>query len=341
MAAWTKINFSIDPEKASSFIWMNSLIRVDNKPILWKESYKRDLRFVHQLYRNNRCIGFVEAWEKFGLTILQLNALLSAIPRRWKPGVTKCYEYTPMAYDTVIASAKPTRKIYQNLVSLKITQRNKLDSWEKELSTPLTATVFNRLCANIYLQTNSPKLRSFQYRLLQRALVLNTHLKIWGLTECSTCTFCSDEEETLRHLFCECQYIWPIWLEVQNFIGMFTTADINLSPENILFNTITLGKKCIANTICLIVKQYIYKQRCLKKPVNWQDIKAVIWATENVERYIAIKNNNSIKHQKKWYGNNSITAPVRHAFGMDEIIEEYMMDSNSHNLIFSQFVNSH
>ena len=122
---------------------------------------------------------------------------------------------------------------------------------------------------------------------------------------------------------------------------MFTTADINLSPENILFNTITLGKKCIANTICLIVKQYIYKQRCLKKPVNWQDIKAVIWATENVERYIAIKNNNSIKHQKKWYGNNSITAPVRHAFGMDEIIEEYMMDSNSHNLIFSQFVNSH
>ena len=131
VAAWTKINFSIDPEKASSFIWMNSLIRVDNKPILWKESYKRDLRFVHQLYRNNRCIGFVEAWEKFGLTILQLNALLSAIPRRWKPGVTKCYEYTPMAYDTVIASAKPTRKIYQNLVSLKITQRNKLDSWKK------------------------------------------------------------------------------------------------------------------------------------------------------------------------------------------------------------------
>ena len=56
------------------------------------------------------------------------------------------------------------------------------------------------------------------------------------------------------------------------------------------------------NSICLVTLQYIYGSRCLKKIPNFAQLKSLILDEQNVEKYIATKNNNLAKHMKKWQG---------------------------------------
>ena len=58
--------------------------------------------------------------------------------------------------------------------------------------------------------------------------------------------------------------------------------------------------KNVKNLITLITKQYIYAQRCLKRPLNFCELKTKILNQKNVELYIAKKNNQLVKHLAKW-----------------------------------------
>ena len=67
-----------------------------------------------------------------------------------------------------------------------------------------------------------------------------------------------------------------------------------------LTNSLVEDPKNIKNTICLIAKQYIYRQRCQKKAISLLEIKSIVWKTQDIEKYIAIKNENIDKYNKKW-----------------------------------------
>ena len=56
------------------------------------------------------------------------------------------------------------------------------------------------------------------------------------------------------------------------------------------------------NTLCLITLQYIYASRCLKNIPNFGHLKSKILEIQNIEKYIAIKNDKVKKHESKWKG---------------------------------------
>ena len=61
--AW--YSFKQVSEKSSrtedKIIWLNSQIRVQNKPVLWKDCIERGLIYISQLYQNENMISFAEA----------------------------------------------------------------------------------------------------------------------------------------------------------------------------------------------------------------------------------------------------------------------------------------
>ena len=69
----------------------------------------------------------------------------------------------------------------------------------------------------------------------------------------------------------------------------------------------------------LIGKQYVYRQRCLKEPIQFQALKAQIFHIESIEKYIAIKNNRLRVHQKNWMECLGETSSGR----SQHIVEEY------------------
>ena len=57
----------------------------------------------------------------------------------------------------------------------------------------------------------------------------------------------------------------------------------------------------IKNFVCLIIKQYIYRQRCMNKNLSINDIKMIVLNLENIEKFNAVKNSKLQKHEQKWY----------------------------------------
>ena len=65
-------------------------------------------------------------------------------------------------------------------------------------------------------------------------------------------------------------------------------------------NYIVRPKNHVVNFMCLILKQYIYRQRCFKKPLSFEELKMEFQRTENIEKYIAQKNDKMYRHEFKW-----------------------------------------
>ena len=149
-----------------------------------------------------------------------------------------------------------------------------------------------------------PRYRSFQYRLLQRAIVTNVQLYKWNLVDTENCYFCEAEPETLTHLFIECPIVRQLWTKIFEYMeqkyDQFRSAKIN--SVNLIKSTVAQNKNSVINLLVLVVKQYIYRQRCLKETISFIGVKKLFQFIENTEKYIAIKNGKLEVHIKKWRG---------------------------------------
>ena len=177
--------------------------------------------------------------------------------------------------------------------------------WRQDLFQDLyfvnTITDFGLLHKDVLCVTNVVKLHSFQYRFLQRGLVLNKQLCKWGLKETSLCSFCNREEETILHLFVSCAVTATLWLAVKNYIDEnYPDVKAVFGPANIVQNRLVERKSHGINTLCLVTKQYIYRQRCLDKPLNMIELRYEFEKTKNIEKFIAVKNNRLLVHNRKW-----------------------------------------
>ena len=158
-----------------------------------------------------------------------------------------------------------------------------------------------RVIRNIYTVTNVPKLRAFQYRLLMSGVVLNTQLFKWGIREDNLCSFCREEAEDPAHFFYRCEEVKNLWGRATPFFKTFQDVDLDLTLENVMCNKLVCKTSSIINFLCLVFKHYLYVTRCKGDRLNLYDLKRYVWKYENNERYIATKNGQLVKHQRKWH----------------------------------------
>ena len=121
---------------------------------------------------------------------------------------------------------------YGTLISREQASVQKKCKWEQYLNTDITMKEFLKYFERISFITNHSKLRSFQYLLLQNALVTNKTLKQYKIKD-DKCTFCKIESETITHLLYDCSYS----------TAAFYTQVIDVISEMIP-NTMCMEKMC-------------------------------------------------------------------------------------------------
>ena len=305
---WSEYNFMYKRRIENQLIWYNSYIIIGNKPVLWKDNYVKGLRYVYQLFENKQYKSEYQVWEEFGLTKLRFNSLKKAIPKEWKTFFTtnmvqQFFPMPPHNFDMCQRQYKLASSIYEYLADDCTQLYGKYSKWTMELGTPLCEDIFTfgRLHQQIYKVTNIVKYRSFQYRLLQRGIVTNIQLYKWNIKPTDLCYFCQEHRETITHLMSECKIVKELWDDVSQYcISRFGAVEINLQSQNVIKNTIVPHGKHVINFICLITKQFIYRQRCLQLPIHFVILKREINKIENIEKYIAVKNGKLATHQRKW-----------------------------------------
>ena len=97
LKAWAEFNFCEDmSEVENPIIWYNSHIRVENIPVFWKKCFNKGLLRVSDLFVKGAPITPQLAKQRFHLTTMEYNSLLSAIPKQIKEMCHYSIDRTPL-----------------------------------------------------------------------------------------------------------------------------------------------------------------------------------------------------------------------------------------------------
>ena len=295
--AWSNVNFQLEPLIRQT-LWYNSNIRIQNKVIFWPKAYKRGLLWISQiLTTENKLISNDEAKDLFGISFIELLSLYNAYMAA--PVFQTNEENNLNRYEKLLLCKNVSRSIYTELCDVSGLLNDKANAWAAELEIVFTTNDLVIALRTTYSVTNAPKYRSFQYRLLQRAIITNVHLARWGKISSNMCTFCCKEKESYIHLFFLCEKIQSVWHQIIEFMSSFNDTKVILNARNVICNSIA-PKYNVKNFLCLIFKQYIYRQRCFVKDLSFHEYKVLVYQICNIEKYTAMKNNRYSFHVKKW-----------------------------------------
>ena len=304
ITAWCELHFEkIEVTIENQIIWYNSYILIGDKPIFLNKPWKKGLNYVYQLFENGSVISVTKATEQYGLSFIELNAIVQAMPQSWRDffKCNDCQTFIPIKpslYDKCLEMTSIPQYAYKQFGQDINSIDSKRISWSNKLQAIVTKAQFQTAFKRIFYVTNIPRLRSFQFRLLHHAIVTNEMLHKWKIIDSSECTFCHSSVETTVHLFLECHLVKSLWDKVKEYVKKRFSKTIHLDTQSIIFNK-TNHSQCV-DLIILLTKQYIYRKRCAKELLTWPGLNEYVHQIENKEKYIAIKNGILNKHEKKW-----------------------------------------
>ena len=115
---------------------------------------------------------------------------------------------------------------------------------------------------NVYLLGRKTTLESygriFHYKCSQNILYLNKQLFRMKIKLSSLCSFCRSADETIPHLFYECQKTKILWANLKLFFNNIPLPDLTLRSAYLGFD---LLEDLLINHIHLLFRIAIYSQR--------------------------------------------------------------------------------
>ena len=142
------------------------------------------------------------------------------------------------------------------------------------------------------------KTREFQFKLLHHILFTNYDLKRRGMEVSPACTFCKQEDETLKHLFHSCNETHKFWQDFLNFFKDGLTLYNLPSLSEILFGNITFSG--LYNHLLLLAKRHIYFMKMKNLKPHFQTYFNTVKYNYHIEYIIAVNRDKLERHCNKW-----------------------------------------
>ena len=294
-------------------IWYNKNIKINNRSTYNNIMFTSGVRTINDLLDNEGKFLLHEAFnDKFQINVnfIQYNGIIAAIRqyKRVKFQILPDELHTlqtpnmPELVKAIVKESKGCRQIYQILVS-----NNEIPTsqtkWVNDFGHAFNKTQWNKLYRLPFILTTSTTMRWFQTRLSHRILATNTFLSKIGIVQDSRCSFCSNELETLIHLFCSCPIVSHFWNLIFQWIKDKCVHVHNLQPinEELIFGIIDKRKAdSTLNFILLSAKQFIYTCRLNKHNLQLQLFQKWLKTIYDTEKHIAFKNCKWEQFNKRW-----------------------------------------
>ena len=204
--------------------------------------------------------------EKYQIKINFLNfySLIKAIPNGYR---LNCDTTRPQTFITRVSKLQihHSKFLYNKMLIRNADFPHKTkEKWATDLNTTLSQDTFSCYFQNIHKCTLSTKLRDFQYRLLNQAVITNTHLFKWKIIQADLCTFCEEQPESILHLLVKCKHSQLIWNKLFVKLHTLTGTYIQFTEKEQLVGITNFQYQDLFNLIFIITKQYLYACRCLK-----------------------------------------------------------------------------
>ena len=95
-----------------------------------------------------------------------------------------------------------------------------------------------------------------------------------GIKQHLNCTFCKESPETIEHLFWDCEKVSHTLRELQHYL-VTNSINLNFDKQEFIFGQYNSAEVdlIIDNLIILLIKQYIFKSKCLEVELNTTSLK--------------------------------------------------------------------
>ena len=191
---------------------------------------------------------------------------MHSIPRPWKTEILQqknkiIGQVTQTCLEEILNMKKVCKETYWKIMDTIKPKRNFLKKWSEYFRTQITEKEMSEYFTLNFLCTNENKMRSFQYKILQRSLTTNKFLNICKIGE-DKCYFCKTEVETLEHLFWDCSKIKKFWASVVELLEPYIKLHDIIDNKSVLLGTKYGQNNILVNHIINIIKNYIYVTKC-------------------------------------------------------------------------------
>ena len=306
--SWSHLQRLTKVEKWEEYIaqpiWYKTGIKIDNKYVFYDSLYRIGIKHINDLLKAN---GDFYSHREFELAynsrinFLNYISLISAILKdiKNKKVVAKqdklINPFIPYQIQIFLKSVKGSQDMYKILCLKSTTPSGKL-KWNTIFG--FSDQRWREIYRLPFISFCSIKMRWFQFRI--NHFILGTNKLLFKIGKCDSqlCTFCDSDIETIIHVLWECDV-------VQNFIKSISDylARKNLifepTRDNFIFGSPSEDLDC-HNNILVTIKFYIYKTKCLNKPLNLQSLLFDVRNLYVTSKIISIKSGKFDVFSRKW-----------------------------------------
>ena len=119
-----------------------------------------------------------------------------------------------------------------------------------------------------------------------------------NLASSPECFYCVCEEESVEHIFWECEVVHPFLQEV--FDWLIKQGLIEIIPDQKSFILGNLQLREIENMVFIVVKYFIYKSRLKTEWLNMKLFILFLKSFYTIEHKIAMQNNMVEAYKRRW-----------------------------------------
>ena len=287
-------------------IFGSNLLNNDNLLIKRSSFEAEGLIYFNDLFdANGNLYGYENFVNSFAVNInfVDFYSLMHSIPRNYRTldKIEIPHDYCCEPLGVILKTSKVCKNTYQTMVSKLGFQRMHTEKWNITFRKVISIFDWEYYYSIIFKCTIDIKMRSFQYRLLLRAIVTNKYLYFCKLSQTDKCYFCEVNTETIEYLFWDCSIVKNFWFKVfENFKDVLNVSEI-LKDENVLLGYKGEENTLLINHLLIIIKQCIYATKCLEHTLHTDSVLHIIEYHIKIEKVIAMRTDKSIDlYYKKW-----------------------------------------
>ena len=274
-----KENLGYEDYHLQDLIWWNRKVRLKTqKYFFYQNWFDQGIYTVDDLYRGP---NFVKTFEdlviEFDISIKdrrKYSYLMNGISMDWFHNTRDVEENL---FDKIVASlfdnGKITKSSY-NIFRVNDSPSNTELFWYDALNVEddVDWGIIHDNNFNCCIET---QLRAFYFKIFHKAICTNKFLAKIGRSDSPFCHFCKKVDETLVHMFCECEKISPLWDDLVSFIEYKTGDSFDLSNYKKMFGLEVEDSEHYnaINFLFLYFKFYIHRCKFQNKPHPFKHIK--------------------------------------------------------------------
>jgi exonuclease III len=286
-------------------LWYNDKIKIQNKAIYNKKMYDSGFHVISDILdKDGRFLKFEhicnELLVKIPFTFYE--GLKRAIMKSWPDIKNPIIDHPLKPYQSItirilIQDKKGSRAVYDYFNNSTDFKPKCESKWESDLNLSPTFNWQNAY-KSIMFTTKDTGLIWFTYRILHRILGTNNYLHKIKIVDNKACSLCSQDPETILHLFFHCPFVTNIWSCLSSWIFQKTRKRLQFDIQTVIFGLMTPHDKII-NLIIMLVKRCIFSFSRKNLPFTFNNILASLKSYFSYEKKM-LSSDVFLKRWAKW-----------------------------------------